>query len=511
MAVGKRIPSLKAIVFADRNGSELLPLTTKTCVSLLPIAAKPLIEHTLETLSAAKNIHHVILVISPAAEQIERYLTSGEQWGMTLDYVLSRGQESPAQILERLGNWLTEDEYLLVRGDILQSLDVNAFLTTAYALPDKPTVLATIEGYNSGICLIHKRKEASLPWCASDILQWHAPVFKKPLLESPFELEHKGSFQLLPVAGRVNLLDSLPSYHRANIEVTKNLFPMLVLRAQQIHEDLKVGRLSKVAKHNKGLVGSYCRIHDKAHLEEDVVLSDTVIIDRYASLKNTVVLPDTYIGEAVELRNAIVWGDILIRVDSGAVLQVVDNFLLTDIRASSSELFTRLLNRILGLLVCFGSLPLWPLAFLLAFWQQPRNPLCRIKLRSNLTQLDAAGIECPLDFTAYEWATDISILRHLPKLLAVIQGHIYMVGVSPQTPEQIDALTEPWERVRLNAPIGLIGPAQLQVPTGAPLEESLFEDAYYAQTRHLGTDFLWLLRGLFACFSQQAWRAFPER
>ena len=41
---------MKAVIIADRSHPELAPLTEKTCAGLLPVAGKPLIEHTLESL-----------------------------------------------------------------------------------------------------------------------------------------------------------------------------------------------------------------------------------------------------------------------------------------------------------------------------------------------------------------------------------------------------------------------------------------------------------------------------
>ncbi len=87
------------------------------------------------------------------------------------------------------------------------------------------------------------------------------------------------------------------------------------------------------------------------------------MIDRYATLQDSVVLPDTYIGERVDVRNAIVQGNQLLRVDTGVALSMVETFLLADLReVTLSETLADPLNRLLGLLALALSLPLWPLA-----------------------------------------------------------------------------------------------------------------------------------------------------
>ena len=61
---------MKAIVFADRLGQELTPLTEKTSVALLPVVSKPILEHTIESL-VMSDIRDITLVVSAYADAIE--------------------------------------------------------------------------------------------------------------------------------------------------------------------------------------------------------------------------------------------------------------------------------------------------------------------------------------------------------------------------------------------------------------------------------------------------------
>lgn len=491
---------MKAIIFADRNGNELLPLTERTCVALLPVAAKPLIEYTLEALLAA-HVHEVILVISAFADQLEKHLGTGERWGLQIEYVLSRGQESPSEVLARLGSQLTETEYLLLRADILRSVPIESILAQAQLQPEKQFVV-TIDDYAASVGLL-RRHSIQETWQASDIFQWNVEAFYSPLEAET--LPGAGPWEIMDVDGQLSLLDSLRAYYYANLEVLAGHFTHLILPVYRISEKLQVGRRSSVPKHNIGLVGSYCRVHAQAKLN-NTILCDDVIVDREATLRDTVVLPGTYIGERLDVQDAIVWGDILIRVDSGAVVHIVDSFLLADLgKENFGTLFASLYHRGLGLLGLVLSLPLWPVALVLALSQNPWAPLNRVKLRGNLKTVNAQGVLQTRDFNTFEWATSVTLLRHLPKLFAVIMGHIRMIGVSPQSPEQFATRTAPWEKVRDLAPVGLLGPVQLTEIEGAPVEEDLLVEAHYACTRHIGTDFIWLMRGLLACFNKRAW------
>ncbi|MDM8559976.1 sugar phosphate nucleotidyltransferase [Candidatus Parabeggiatoa sp. HSG14] len=491
---------MKAILFADRNNIELQPLTHKTCIALLPIAAKPLIDYSIELLFKG-DIHEVIIIISAYANEIENYLGNGERWGMHFDYVLSREQEEPASVLARLGAKLNDHEYLIIRADILRSFRIRRFLKQAMALEGQ--IVATINESNTGICLLRKQIGIN-PWQASNLLYFSLPSTKDNTQVQHISSETSEIFSSLKIDGNLFFLDSLKAYHDTNLTVSQGNFPTFVLPVRSVHKKLQKGYCSDVPEHNEGLVGAFCRVHTQATLLQ-VVLSDEVIVDRNVQLKNTVVLPESYIGPGIKLQNAIVWGNLVIQVDSHTVV-FADNLLLANFEKETISIqLASKINRSLGLFTCFISLPLWPLALLATLLQNPRTPLEKIKLRGNLTKRDQKGVLHSQDFIALEWATSIPLLRHLPKLFAVISGQLCMVGVSPQTPTQAEARTEAWEKVRDDAPVGLIGPSQLTLSTDAPIEERLIVEGYYARTRHVGIDILWLLRGLFTCFTKRAW------
>jgi mannose-1-phosphate guanylyltransferase / phosphomannomutase len=508
---------MKAILFADRKGSELQPLTRRTCVALLPIATKPLIEYTLEALWMA-GIRQVFVVISPFADYLEHYLGNGERWGLEFEYILSRGEEEPANVLARLGAQLSDSEYLLIRGDVLHSLDIEEFITKAQEIDGQ--IVATINGAHTGISLLRQQTGPN-PWQASNLIRFpYIPFIAKSQSENGQQITQNllngddlQEMTQIPVNGRLSMLDSLKAFHQANIDVLMGHFPTLILPVRKINNQLQVGRCSKVPPNNKGIVGAFCHVHPQARLIEKVILSDNVTVKRHARLNNTVVLPSTYIGQSVELHHAIVWGNLLIPINNGTIKPIFDRRLLADLKIPVLySQFVEVLNRALGVFMLLISIPLWPFALLAALLQNPRKPLQKIKLRGNLKKIEQEAVIQARDFTTFEWATSIAVLRHLPKLLTVITGQLRIVGVRPETPEQSEARTthsehfEAWERMRDYAPIGLIGPSQLTLPCHAPKEEFLIVEAHYARTRHFSTDILWLWRGFLAFFTKRAWK-----
>ena len=134
-----------------------------------------------------------------------------------------------------------------------------------------------------------------------------------------------------------------------------------------------------------------------------------------------------------------------------------------------------------------------------------KNLLNKNQLEGNHLQFDDFGNRKRKVFTAWTWNTSIPILRYLPYLWSILTGDLRLVGVIPLTPTQSEQRVEDWAKVRDEAPIGLIGPSQLNLPTNVPIEEKLMSDAFYARQRSTTKDISYLLQGLGALFSRKAW------
>ncbi len=483
---------MKAILFANRAGATLQPLTQKTSVALLPIATKPTIAYALDALLMTP-IREVIIVISSYGGKIEHLLGDGTHWNMHFTYALTRGQENPIAVLDRLG--LREDEYLLIRGDILYDVAIEEFLIAAQTTSSKKSVYLTIDGKFTGICLLRRHEQI---WRGIALLSWDTVSWKEFSRLYP-------EVTTIELEGKLSLLSSLKEFHQTNLDVLAGQYPQLVLPGWLVHPQLLVGRRSVVLGKNEGIIGAFCRIHEKATLK-NAIICDEVIVDSNARIQNTIILSNTYVGKTVELNNTIVWGNMLIRVDNDIIIENIDSLLLANLNHSTLRVFlTNYFYRFLGLLIFIISLPLWPLALLSALVENPRKPLYKVKFRSHLREIDEQGHVHPHRFFAWEWATSIPLFRHLPKLLPVIKGKIRLIGVSLETDEQAKNRVQPYEKIRDDTPVGLLGPSQIGLSTDATQEERLLIEAYYARTRHLGKDMLWLLRGFFCLFTKRAW------
>ena len=484
---------IRAIVVADRCGRELLPLTERCPVALLPVAAKPVLVHCIEDLGMA-GLRDLALVVSEHAGLIRAEIGTGARWGLRIEYVSSRGEERPSELLNRL-TASADEARLVLRGDVLRAPCLRAFLAR---VPD---------GSGASWRLAFEEPRANVLFLPSeeatgevDQLAWGEIGSAGPW---------NGDCSIASDAYHTTMGDPA-AYHRANLDAVGHRVPGLLLPGRTVAVGLTVGRHSKVAprslREGVALIGSNCRIDVRAKLHGEVVVSDDVLIDEDADIRDSVILPNTYIGPLVDVRNAIVSGADILRVDTGACLRVNDTFLVADLdQHGSLEYVSRPLNRLIGLILWVLSLPLWPVAAALALVYHPRQALVRRRLRGNRIELNEYGLRQRRFFSAFEWQCRPPVLRHLPRLVAVVSGDLRLIGTLPVSEDQAAERIEPWQREADRAPSGLIGPSQLLLPRDALPEEIILTDAVYAGRRSLRHDLHYVWLGFKALFSRVGW------
>ena len=483
----------RAIVFADRLGRELAPLHQRNCIAMFPIATKPLLDYVLEKLLSA-GIRQVLVVISSHAAGLRAYMNLGERWGVELRYILSRGEENPALIMQRLGKRLAEDDCLVLRGDILRHLNLQDFLQQAQHQQHACT-LATINGQFAGVAYLRRQVADHHPhsfavWQAAEVVNWDRQAWQTLPQHYP----------CIEMEGQIALLDSLQNYQQANFAVLRGEFSGVVLPCRHLHQQLQAGYRSEYSQHHHGVIGTDCSVATNAELQEAIVCNG-VVVDHSAVLRKTIVLPNTYIGVGVSLQDAVVWGDLIIHPSQNAIQASPQRLLVADLnRENLLKQLARLLHRGVGILALLLSLPLWVVAAVVA-WREQGRVLCSVQLLSN----GWSSSQQRQTFRSWEFATNIRALRYLPLLLGVASGKLRLVGVMPRDDASADCESQPWLLVCQYAPMGILGPRQL-LNQAMPLQEQQLIEAHFAVTRRFSRDLLWVVRGISWFFSKAAWK-----
>jgi len=123
------------VILAAGEGSRMWPLAETRPKHLLPIAGKPLLGYILTAL--AKNaISDVTLIVGFQEDVIRKALTTGEEYGVRLNYVKQPRWTGTATALGKAYEALGTDRFLVVYGDLMiDSIAVRLLIEKAATCP----------------------------------------------------------------------------------------------------------------------------------------------------------------------------------------------------------------------------------------------------------------------------------------------------------------------------------------------------------------------------------------
>ena len=115
---------IKVLILAGGEGVNFRPLTFEMPKSLIPVAGKPLLEHTVLNLRK-HNLTDVTISLGYLGEKIKEYFGDGSRWGLQISY-LEQSQNKKggtAQPVKQAQESFGGGPFLLVYGDVLTDLD----------------------------------------------------------------------------------------------------------------------------------------------------------------------------------------------------------------------------------------------------------------------------------------------------------------------------------------------------------------------------------------------------
>ncbi|MFO1406399.1 MAG: hypothetical protein U1F08_02565 [Steroidobacteraceae bacterium] len=306
----------RALVLADRDGSDIEPLAGGVLPALLRVGGKAVIQHCIEDLWEA-GIRDVAVAVPGADRTIERELGDGRRFGLTLRYIDVGGLPAPAEALSA-ANLPAEDPLVVARGDVLRGRCARLLVSIAHhAAPD--IVHGVVGSRPAGIALLSRRTRGV------NRLDW-------PTVRDGHRSDKASIVELGDVG--FTALDGMSGLFEACLGAIEGRYRGLMLDGRE--RDRPGQWLGPRVSISRSVhLGGLARIGRGAHLHRDVELAgrvdigDRCVIDDGAQLIDTAVMPGTYVGRGVRLQNAIAWGPWLYRADLGTCQRVDDPLLLS--------------------------------------------------------------------------------------------------------------------------------------------------------------------------------------
>jgi NDP-sugar pyrophosphorylase family protein len=549
---------MQAIILATNEEHRLPPLTDTIPGPLLPVVDRPAMAMTVEILSRV-GLKRILVSLYNQGGPIAAYFGSGKRWGVDLEYVAQRESWGSAGSLKWAGRLLEGETFLVLPGDALIDLDVEAALAFHQAHGGPVTAIMHAPAPGSPAPLLHvgpddRLAADGLPLCATGAFI----IEPSALSHIPSRTRFDILADLLPaleaagepvyayhMAGYWSPLDSMASFHEAQQVLLYSAFrakaPELAaegpaasvrypaLSSRQIVPGVWVGLNHSIHPSVKiaapVYIGENSYIGREVELGAGTVVGSNVVIDDEATVSGSTILAGTYVGQLVKVLGRIVTPSTISDPESGETTAVVDPFLLTKAGARSEgpSRLIRILNGVvaLGLLVLLS--PLLLLLFLISLMGGLGRPVERSpRVGQRITREDGTPDLYSFELLSFRtrrrsggfipggrWMERWELNR-LPELVNVLRGDMALVGVKPLRPDEAALLTEEWHEKRHDTVAGLTGLWYQQTEPDSDLDTVIIADVYYTATRTWGGDVMLFLRTPSIWARRNARRAIPS-
>lgn len=333
---------------AGGEGTRLRPLTSNLPKPMMPLANRPMMEHIIE-LVRRHGIEEIVVTVAFMAESIRTYFGDGSEHGVKITYAT---EETPLGTAGSVRNAMEhlDERFVVISGDVLTDIDLGEII----AFHDQRQSVATIglarveDPLEFGIVIT--REDGSIErflekpsWgqvfsdtINTGIFVLEPEIFDHIAADRPVDFSGEVFPELLaegiPLYGAVvdgywEDVGTLEAYLRAHKDILDGRVAVQIPGFDLgggvwLSEGAEVHPEAELA--GPAIIGENCRIESGARLGEYVVLGTNTRVRSEASLERSVVQDNTYLGEGVRLRGAIIGRSCDLRkgshADEGVVL-----------------------------------------------------------------------------------------------------------------------------------------------------------------------------------------------
>lgn len=459
-------PAPRCVLFATTLAPKGIPVPSDFPAALLPLGWSTWIERVLDQL-ATLGVRTVDVVVSTRPEDVRRRLGQGERWGMRLHWHLAKDASTPYGVLQTL-DWQGAQRVLVGHADRL--LD-SAVLSNLLAR-DHMVVMAPDQG-----------DVAWVGW--GSVALAHLPT-------APIHCTEQTLGQQLCGQAAIALIDvqacccadsasALLAAQQSSLDAQGiDKVPATWLRRPWgAHSPDAIIQPGAVME-GPALVGPGCLVSSGAKIGAGTVLTHDVLISQDASVCNSVVFPQTFVGQGLELDHTLVNGRSVehLRLGVRTVLPVSDGLLL-NLQAKKTARVAWF-SRVLAALLCGLLAPWLGMDTLL---RRVRGLPLRWRKREVVLGRDLDTDNLRLQFlrcAVHSSAGATHPLAHYGAWMDVVGGRRSWFGSRPRSPSEWYALGRDWQLLLSASPVGCLHASAWSEEGGDNLEAYAAADVFFA-------------------------------
>ena len=480
-----------AIIVATGWSQALQDTEEERASCMLPLLDRPFLQHVVERV-AGLGITQLEIILSHQPHELEDFLGDGARWGVNFRFHLTKDHDKPyANLPGVLIN--CRGLGLLAHADHLPVFDLGR--TPDLEGEPRETVYTMADHAFSGWALVEAQRLGQVK------PDWSEDELGRFLLESVGERA--------PVEAMLSCRD-YAQLCQAHWRALSSHGAGLLLTGKEIEPGIWLSRnvyLHPTARLEPPVwVGEDCRIEQGVRLGPQAVVMKGSLLDKRSSLSESVVFPTSYVGQELEVEQAVVDRNRLVNFNLGAAMQVDEAFILgTMERGGLKGVLSGLFDRLFSLLLLAVGSPLLALAALIRLIAKGKDGM----IHSTL------AVKLPLKGRPNQWPTfrlysltsrhrrglDDIMFRFLPGLVNVIRGDLSLVGLAPVSAEQAAAMDPGRIELYTKAKAGLVEEASVVFGPEGGEDELFVAEAFYTAQSGIRYDLGLLWKYLLACLS----------
>ena len=445
----KRPESKTAILLIGWNEQNEAPMLRKVR-ALLPFIDKPMLQIATEAL-VRLGCHHFHVFLDDEPESARQFLGNGERWGIDITYHYRDEEKGLFTNLKRL-KLLPDEAYWLASAECIPSELINPVANKYFAV-------------DSAFCW---QTGAEKYWSGWGVL----------LGQTINEFSHLNSHQ--------SINSAIVKNRRINLQQNTALFD---LTNDQRYLESSIRRLQSLAKDagNNIMITRGARIHPSAQLtgpvyiganariEADaivgpnVVIGHDTIVDTKAEIRDSVILPETYVGGSLFLEQVVAAPGALASIKNNTLLSKIEPHLLTSsFTGNHKHCFWRHLNVILLRLL------LMPLFVACRLMMKDTENSFRTEKKLRVFRPTSNGqppeiIVLPIAYTTHQYPPLLQqgwlehfVLIFYPNLNAIAKNQIKLFGLELRDVSDVAKLPEYWQSLYYAHSSGLLNESILE-------------------------------------------------